>query len=337
MVSSWIFLAVAVGVVTWCAIWAIRPSLIRLATAHPNERSSHAIPTPQGAGLAILPVALVAAATGLLISRAAPIEATLHLLTVSVAALALLVVGLFDDIGGLPITPRVTIQVLAVLGVVVTLPSGIRVLPDGVPLVVERGFIALAGLWYLNLYNFMDGIDLMTATETAAITIGVAIFAAVGLAPEWLGWPAAALAGATLGFVPWNAPPARIFIGNSGSVAIALITGVLLLHVAGARGLAVALIIPLYFTLDATITLIRRLLRGERFWEGHRQHFYQQALRNDFTVWRIVGTVAMLNAVLIALALAAAMSLNATASVIASLAATAAVLAVLRRFALPRI
>ncbi|MBO0738870.1 MAG: glycosyl transferase, partial [Alphaproteobacteria bacterium] len=138
----------------------------------------------------------------------------------------------------------------------------------------------LLWVWWINLFNFMDGIDGLAASEAAAIGSGLLLFglcgAGAGSEPALL---AAAVIGAALGFLVWNWSPARIFLGDVGSVPLGYLLGFLLLDLAGRGFWKIALILPLYFIADATITLVRRLLRGERVWKAHREHYYQQAVR----------------------------------------------------------
>ena len=108
---------------------------------------------------------------------------------------------------------------------------------------------------------------------------------------------AAALCGAMLGFAPFNRPVAKVFLGDVGSLPIGLLLGWCLLQLAWRQQFAAALLLPLYYLLDATVTLLRRLARREPFWAAHRSHFYQRATDNGFTVWRVVGEVFALNIV----------------------------------------
>jgi UDP-N-acetylmuramyl pentapeptide phosphotransferase/UDP-N-acetylglucosamine-1-phosphate transferase len=336
LVLGWILLAAAAGFCVWLATAALLPWLARRATVHPNVRSSHTTPTPQGGGIAVVFVTAAAAFGALAFSGVFPPELAYHGAAVAVGAFALMAAGLLDDMRNLPILSRLAVQILAVGAVVVTLPPELRVLPGHLSFAVERTLIFLGGLWFVNLYNFMDGIDLMCVTETVAISIGVASLAALGLAPAWLGWVAASLAGAMLGFAPFNAPVARIFLGDAGSLAISLIVGTLLLHVAVAHTVAAAVILPLYYLMDSTITVIWRMLRGQKFWQGHRDHFYQQAKRNGRPVAQIIGMVTGLNAILIAVAVGAASAVRAETMLLTIVAAGAAVLLVLWRFAAQR-
>jgi UDP-N-acetylmuramyl pentapeptide phosphotransferase/UDP-N-acetylglucosamine-1-phosphate transferase len=303
---GWAGVVAGAAACAWLMIAAIRPWLVRHATAHPNARSSHVTPTPQGAGAAVAVAALAAAVVALTLGEALPAGLAPHSVAVAVAVLALMTIGLLDDIAGLGVVSRLGVQALALGLVVATLPVELRPLSADCPFVLERVLIFLGGLWFLNLYNFMDGIDLISVTETVAIAAGVALLALAGAVPAWLGWTAGAVIGATLGFAPWNMPPAKLFLGDAGSLTLGLLTGVLLMHVAATGLHAAAWILPLYYLSDATITVVRRIARRENLSLGHRSHFYQAAMRNGFTVPQIVARIATLNVVLIALALVAA-------------------------------
>ena len=161
----------------------------------------------------------------------------------------------------------------------------------------------LPGVWFINLYNFMDGIDGITGVETAAIGLGVALLALVGATPDLAA--AAAIAAAGLGFLVWNWHPARIFMGDAGSVPLGFLLGWLLLALAARGAWAPALILPGYYLADATLTLIARTLAGERIWQAHRRHFYQRAVRGGASHAAVVLRVAAADILLIVLAVAA--------------------------------
>lgn len=328
-----LLLAVAAAAITYGLIGALLGWLKVKALAHPNRRSSHTNPTPQGAGLAVVPVALAGCVLALGLGPQPGIAMLVHVVAVIVAGLALMLVGLLDDVLTLPVVPRLAAHALAALLVVATLPADARIVGDLLPLLAERAILFFAIVWFVNLMNFMDGIDWISAVETTSITLGVVTLAALGLLPGALGWVAAALLGATAGFMPWNAPPARVFLGDAGSLPIGLLLAALLLHVGAAGAWAAALILPLYYLADATVTLARRLLRGERIWEAHREHFYQRALKRGMPLAQILGQIAGVNAALILLALAATMLGTAVAAASALVAAGVVVALTLRKLA----
>jgi UDP-N-acetylmuramyl pentapeptide phosphotransferase/UDP-N-acetylglucosamine-1-phosphate transferase len=251
------------------------------------------------------------------------------------AVLLIALVGLVDDIRPIPVLPRLILQALAVGAVVFTAPGDLRII-HAVPLGLERSLLLIAGLWFVNLVNFMDGLDLMTVAEAVPITAALALFGMSSLLP----WPttaiAAALCGALLGFAPFNRPVAKVFLGDVGSLPIGLLLGWCLLQLAWQGFIIAALLLPLYYLLDATWTLLRRMARREPFWAAHRTHFYQRATDNGFTVGRVVAEVFALNLALAALAGASVALRSMTADAILMVVGLGAVAFVLRRFAQPR-
>ena len=144
----------------------------------------------------------------------------------------------------------------------------------------------------------------MTAAEVVPVTFALLLLGLSGAFPEMPAVVATALCGAMLGFAPFNRPVAKVFLGDVGSLPIGLLLGWCLLQLAWHQQLVAALLLPLYYLADATITLFRRVARREPFWIAHRSHFYQRATDNGFTVPQVVGEVFMLNVALAALAIA---------------------------------
>ena len=271
---------------------------------HPNERSSHSTPTPKGGGIAV--IGCIAAAWIALAWMTPLFGITTAIIT---AALALALLSWFDDLKGLSPLWRLLSQIAAVafvLSLVGQAPLGEKnyfggLLPGGWD-------IAAAGLlwvWFINLFNFMDGIDGITGVETAAIGAGIALIAALaGLSPLYGLFGIAACAGA-LGFLWWNWYPAKIFLGDVGSVPLGFLLGWLLLELSASGLWAAALILPLYYLGDATLTLIRRALAGKKVWQAHREHYYQQATGRGLSHAEVVRHILLANIALIALACAA--------------------------------
>jgi UDP-N-acetylmuramyl pentapeptide phosphotransferase/UDP-N-acetylglucosamine-1-phosphate transferase len=279
-------------------IVAMRPLFARYALARPNARSSHKAPTPQGGGVAVVLGAFIALVAVALLGQAQGLAA---LAPLGLAVALLMGLGVVDDIRSLPALPRLALQAVAVVTVVATMPAELRALPI-VPLVVERSVEAFALLWFVNLVNFMDGIDWITVAETVPVAAGVYILSLFGAVPQTPALVALALLGAVLGFAPFNRPVAKLFLGDGGSLPIGLVMGWLLLQLAGNGHLAAALLLPLYYLADATITLARRWARGERIMEAHRSHFYQIATTRGFSVMDVVKRVFAANLLLVWLA-----------------------------------
>ncbi|MET4349696.1 UDP-N-acetylmuramyl pentapeptide phosphotransferase/UDP-N-acetylglucosamine-1-phosphate transferase [Bradyrhizobium sp. RT9b] len=322
--SSLVAVAVA-ALMSAIITWTSRPLLQRYALARPNARSSHRIPTPQGAGIAVITATLLVASAWAAWANVA-IPPALVIATIVIA-----LVGFADDIVSLPVLARLALQAACVGAVVFTAPETARIVP-ALPLPLERGLILLAGVWFVNLVNFMDGLDLMTVAEVVPVTAALLLLGLLGD----LSWPAAliatALCGAMLGFAPFNRPVAKVFLGDVGSLPIGLLLGWCLLELAWHGQTAAALLLPAYYLVDSTITLFRRIARREQFWSAHRSHFYQRATDNGFTVRRVIGDVFALNLLLAVLAIITVRASSTSVTWLALVAGAIAIGFVLRRF-----
>jgi UDP-N-acetylmuramyl pentapeptide phosphotransferase/UDP-N-acetylglucosamine-1-phosphate transferase len=227
-------------------------------------------------------------------------SATAGLISVSLGAGALAAVSWVDDLRGLSPGIRLLAQLIAVTIGILTLPETHNLLEAWLgPTLYFVGLGAL-WIWWINLFNFMDGIDGLAASEAAAVGGGLLLFATIGGGEDaTAALCAAGLFGAAIGFLWWNWSPARIFLGDVGSVPLGYLSGFLLLGPATRGHWKIALILPLYFLADATITLLRRVLRGERVWQAHRQHFYQQAVRDGLGHRAVVKRVVVADLLLI--------------------------------------
>jgi UDP-N-acetylmuramyl pentapeptide phosphotransferase/UDP-N-acetylglucosamine-1-phosphate transferase len=295
---------IVAAAVSAALIVVLRPLLVRYALARPNARSSHREPTPQGGGIAVVAAALAALWLGAALSPPG-FAASAQLPALTLAALVLALTGAVDDIRGLGAAPRLVLQAIAVGAIVATLPANFSIIPQ-LPRPLELAILLLGGMWFVNLVNFMDGIDWMTVAEVVPVAAGVALLGLIGAAPAPAVLVALALLGGMIGFAPFNRPVARLFLGDVGSLPIGLMLGWILLLLAGRGHLVAALLLPLYYLADASITLGHRLLRRERVWEAHRTHFYQRATERGFSVSEVVVRVFVLNVALAALALVSA-------------------------------
>jgi UDP-N-acetylmuramyl pentapeptide phosphotransferase/UDP-N-acetylglucosamine-1-phosphate transferase len=291
----------------------LRPWLARYAMVQPNARSSHHNPTPQGGGIAVVVATLMVAWGAIALSPALLQNQGAQLLAVSAATALLGVVGAIDDMRSLPATARLATQCIAVGAVITALPTEVQIIPH-VPWAIERAGLFLAAVWFVNLVNFMDGIDWMMVAEAVPVTGAILVLGLAGVVAPLPALLAAALLGAIVGFAPFNKPVAQIFLGDVGSLPIGLLLGWLLLQLAATGHLAAALILPLYYVADATITLVRRTARGETVWQAHRTHFYQRATDRGLTVPKIVARVFVVNLLLAGLAFITVASENITVS-----------------------
>jgi UDP-GlcNAc:undecaprenyl-phosphate GlcNAc-1-phosphate transferase len=269
--------AVAPALASWGVIAILRRSRRAAALADtPNERSLHTVPTPRIGGLGVMAGALpLAFVLG---------DGAIQVLVGCAAMLAL--VSLADDVESLPIQVRLPAHAAAALVAVLAIGAAHGTQPG---LSVVEAAVAIVGLvWMTNLFNFMDGSDGIAGGMAA---IGFAAFAVAawqaGAMP--LALAAAAIASASAGFLAHNFPPARVFLGDAGSIPLGFLAGALGLHgvLDGTWPLWFPLLVFSPFIADATVTLLGRVLRGERFWKAHRGHYYQRLVLAGWTRRRL--------------------------------------------------
>ena len=292
---------------SWAGTWGAFLVLRRRGMLdHPNTRSSHVTPTPTGGGIAAITVMVI---VWMLVAVFGPAEWRTDVGATAAAAslgTALAVLSWLDDLrAGLSPGLRFGFQAMAVLGGLVAIPG--QVFQGLLPPLVDSVAVAFIWLWFINLFNFMDGIDGIAGVQATGIGVGVAVVASAALAPVHMIFGMVAAASA-LGFLLWNWHPAKLFMGDVGSVGFGYLLGWLLLVLAANGQWAAAVILPMYFVADATITLVRRALARETLWHAHRDHFYQRAavaVGNHSTVTRAVlmaqvGLVALAGIVAVA-------------------------------------
>jgi UDP-N-acetylmuramyl pentapeptide phosphotransferase/UDP-N-acetylglucosamine-1-phosphate transferase len=293
-------LAATTTFLTMLLIIALRPFLARYAMARLNDRTSHMVPTPQGGGIAVIGAIVLVVAGAFMFAPELFGEPGRLVLTFT-AVVGLAIVGITDDIRPLDALPRLVLQAIAVAVVIVALPETLHIFPF-MSWWIERALLLIAGVWFVNLVNFMDGIDWLTVAEVVPVTAALTIVGLAGGLPLGPTLVAIVLCGAMIGFAPFNRPVARLFLGDVGSLPIGLLLAWLLIVLAGSGHLVAALLLPFYYLADATITLLRRLFNGEPIMRAHRSHFYQRALDRGFSVTGVVGRVFVTNVALAVLA-----------------------------------
>ncbi len=293
---------------------------------HPNERSSHSAPTPRGGGLAVLAGLGLSLIAGTAVGAIAARDAT----TLGLGTVVLGVVGWIDDHGGLRPRTRlaahlaVAIWTLSMLGGLPSLVIGAGSIHLGV-----AGFVVgvIGIVWSINLFNFMDGIDGLAGSQ-ALLIFGAAAALLFARGDRSLGTIALTAATACVGFLVWNWPPARIFLGDVGSGALGYLIAGLTIGAESHHSVPAIVfgILGGVFVADATVTLVRRLARGDRPHEAHRDHAYQRLTR----AWgshRAVTTAAA--ALTLALCGLGALAMHTPTLLIPCLLAAYAILAVL--------
>jgi Fuc2NAc and GlcNAc transferase len=279
--------------------YALTHSLIDI----PNARSSHKVPTPRGGGLAIVCTVLPA------LAWAASHGSVSGEFIVAVAGGGLLTAGIgwLDDHRSVSPPARLVAHFAAAIWALAWL-GGLDAVRAG-PVVLEMGTTgtvlgAIFIVWLINLYNFMDGIDGLAAVETLTVCLGAAILAWMAGATH-VAVPAVLLAAANAGFLVWNWAPARIFLGDVGSGFLGYLLAVTAVYSERSAGppLLIWAVLLGVFIMDATATLVRRLLRGHAVFSAHRLHAYQRAVQSGYTHANVTTAVALINVLLLGLAL----------------------------------
>ena len=257
---SWVLLHFAVAVAgTWLAIrYAVRRNLLD----QPGERRSHAMATPRGGGIAIVAAVLL----GIVWLAVRQPEHALPLARCALGLVLVAGIGWVDDHAALPAWPRLLVQALAALMVAWAIHQTTAVMLDAV-------FAFVLVMVMVNVWNFMDGIDGLAASQAAIAAAGLALVLGTG---PWA-WLGAGLFAAIAGFLPFNFPKARVFLGDVGSGALGYLLALLILAAfMSHRSQWLFLLLPVsVFLIDAGFTLAMRMLRRERWWEPHVQHAYQ--------------------------------------------------------------
>ena len=265
----------------------------------PNDRSSHSVPTPRGGGIAVVTVTIVAIFGCYLTNRMDGRDA----IAIAAGSLIVALVGYLDDRGIITAARwRLLGHSLGAMIIVVGL-RGLPALPvfgRAVDLGLVGSVLAILYLmWLLNLFNFMDGIDGITGTETLVVALCGALLAWEAAPGSNLWIVPLALAGAAAGFLILNWSPAKIFLGDVGSGFIGIVLGAISLQAAHAvprLGWCWVILMGV-FIVDASVTLLRRMLRRERLYIAHRNHAYQHLaikLNSHATVSAGVGAITML-------------------------------------------
>jgi UDP-N-acetylmuramyl pentapeptide phosphotransferase/UDP-N-acetylglucosamine-1-phosphate transferase len=300
----WVAIVAGGALLSAALILLLKPLLDRYFLAEPNARSSHSVATPQGAGVAVMLSLLIVCVSALLLN---PPWQPPSLLPVLGGTVFLTALGAFDDTHGLAVSWRFIGQLLAALAIVFWLPQDFRLFPEMLPLMVERALIVLGVVWFINAVNFLDGLDWMTVAQVVPMTLGVLALEAFDQVSDSVALLALALLGAIVGFAPFNKHPAKVFLGDAGSLPIGLCLAFMLIFVAKAHFVA-ALLLALYTLADAMLTLFRRIVDREPILSAHRTHYYQRATAQGLAVPQVTRRIFLLGLFLAGLAVASAVA-----------------------------
>ncbi len=284
----------------------------------PNARSSHSVPTPRGGGLSIIIVLLLFAVATLFLPDA-PVQLLISLI---LTTLAYALLGWQDDKHNLPASIRLLFQLL--IAFVFTVWLVWYRMPDFTLSIGGSAVILLSVLWIVwmaNLYNFMDGIDGISAVETIMLgtvtSFWFAMSGAISIAIICI-----AVAGAALGFLRWNWSPAKIFMGDVGSLALGAFFAIIAIIGRSSLNIPLSAFLILYavYLADSGVTLLHRMIKREKWWQAHRSHFYQRAVQSGFSHAQVSLAVMVVNLLLAVLAsLVVVEALDATIALLISL------------------
>lgn len=277
-----------------CRLYALRIQMLDI----PNARSSHTIPTPRGGGVGLVLTFLFGT---ILLIRYSPLPLTATMGTLTACSLVA-IVGFLDDHYHLSAILRLSVHTIAsaLLLFIADIPLIIPWLPvDFYLLGLSYLILGISLVWLLNLYNFMDGIDGLASIEALSV-IGAALIILklnndLGAYAAWLEILGAAVAG----FLFWNWPPAKIFMGDAGSGFLGFVLGCFAILTSGTTGINIWtwVILLAVFIVDSTVTLLRRIIRGDHFWMAHRSHAYQILARRYNSHIKITVGVLLINSV----------------------------------------
>lgn len=293
--SYWWYVPVVSGVSFFLTAVLRRYALSRSLMDVPNERSSHSISTPRGGGVAIVVAFLLALSLLFCVERIALSD----FLGIALGGMFIAAIGFLDDHGHIAARWRLLGHFLAAVSVLFWLGGLPKIVLFGVNvelLWLSYPIATFYLVWMLNLYNFMDGIDGLASVEAICVCMGACVLYWV-LGLDELVFGPLLLAAAVAGFLYWNFPPAKIFMGDAGSGFLGIVLGALSLQAAWANPVLLWgwLILLGVFIVDATFTLSRRLLRGDKVYEAHRSHAYQFAARRFGRHLPVTAAVGMIN------------------------------------------
>lgn len=284
------------ALIGFAAVVFATPKLIDLLKAKdlldkPVDRSSHETPTPIGGGWIVVPVILIGLIAMIWATHSDPV-----LYILPVLALGLMLLSWQDDKSDIHPGFRFLIQAVLVGASIFVFEPDFYLFNESIPFWLDRAITFWALLWFVNLYNFMDGIDGITGTQTASIGVGVGSLMLIFGVSSAI-WPAFGFlcAGAALGFLVYNWHKAKIFIGDVGAIPLGFLMGWYLMYFAGEGFFWAACIIPLYYCFDTTITIVRRMKQGHPVWVPHRLFFFQAAIPHKLNHAAVVLRILALN------------------------------------------
>ena len=278
----------------------------------PQQRSNHTKPKPKCAGIIIVPIIIVSIFFFIYFDLIRP-EPWKY---VCYFALVLFVTSFLDDIYNLPSSLRLFIQIFSIILTLQFFDSDIYNFTEKIFSKVSwfnnkesihiliKILLVFMWLWITNLFNFMDGIDGISASQTITFSIGIILLNLNSVLFLELKYIGLIFFSSILGFLYWNQPPAKIFLGDCGSIPLGfLIGGICTLSLLNFNNFIPILILLLYYILDSSLTLINRIFKKKNIFKAHSEHYYQKKVRNGFSHKRVLSVITIVNSFLLLFAL----------------------------------
>lgn len=297
MLFDWFFFFCFIFFFSWILTWGTRIISLRHRLLDiPNERSSHSQPTPRGGGIAIL-LACYSGGAFLVFFDRITIP---HIFALSSCALAIAIVGLLDDLFHLSPVTRIIVHSVSTLLALTFLPQSSEIFlsaESGILSVVLWVLLFVGVVWFVNLYNFMDGIDGLAGVEAVSVALGAGFLLFYSGETGSYFFLLLLLAVAVMGFLMLNWPPARIFMGDACSGFLGFFFSIIALLSAQTTDLTLWtwLILLGVFVVDSLLTLFVRICHGQKFYEAHRSHGYQILARRLHSHEKVTLTVLAVN------------------------------------------
>ena len=278
----------------------------------PQKRSNHSKPKPKCAGLIIVPIIIVSIFFFIYFDLIKPDPWKY----ICCFALVLFITSFLDDIYNLPSSLRLLVQIISITLTLQLFNSNINdfiettfsqknwLLDKGSIQIIIKILLVFMWLWITNLFNFMDGIDGITASQTITFSLGITLLSFNSELLLELKYLGLIFFSSILGFLYWNQPPAKIFLGDCGSIPIGfLIGGICILSLINLNNFVPTMLLLLYYVLDSSLTLANRVVKKKNIFTAHSEHFYQKKVRNGWSHKEVLLKITITNSILIIFAL----------------------------------
>ena len=275
---------------------------------NPKERSNHLKPTPKGAGFIIVPIIIVSIFIYIYFDLINPKPWIL----ICLLTFVLFLTSSYDDLYNLPSSIRLGFQTICVTIALYSLDSEVIEFAKNIEInnsffsnftvhiILLKLFLILVWLWILNLFNFMDGMDGLTSSQVCTLSMGMIFLSFYTNFSIQFSYIGGILLASFVGFFYWNKPPAKIFLGDSGSISIGfLIGGIVIFSLIKFQYFMPLIILMLFHFFDSTLTLLIRLVKRKNIFEAHSEHFYQLKIRNGYTHDTVLKRINLVNFILI--------------------------------------